>query len=169
MGSNIKKMGLFDIFGKKKGLNPNQNVPAAFQGINGAVLQNYNTESYVMDGYLGNADVYAIVSFLARKSASIPWYVYKLNNGEKARTSLMRYKQLSRGIQAGQGAYEQAIMARKNAYSENIVMDGPLAKLLERPNPSQAQDQFLENLIGYHFGQKLTILWLLSTRAIWSR
>ena len=151
MGSNIKKMGLFDIFGKKKGLNPRQNVPPSFQGINGAVLQQYNQESYVMDGYLGNADVYAIVSFLARKSASIPWYVYRLNDGEKARNSLLRYKQLSRGLQAGQGAYEQAIMARKNAYSENVVMDTPLAKLLERPNPSQAQDQFLENLIGYHF------------------
>ena len=105
-------MGLFDIFGKKKGLSPKQNVPPSFQGINGAVLQQYNQESYVMDGYLGNADVYAIVSFLARKSASIPWYVYRLNNGEKARTSLMRYKQLSRGLQAGQGAYEQAILAR---------------------------------------------------------
>ena len=151
MGSNIKKMGLFDIFGKKKGLNPRQNVPPSFQGINGAVLQQYNQESYVMDGYLGNADVYAIVSFLARKSASIPWYVYRLNDGEKARNSLVRYKQLSRGLQAGQGAYEQAIIARKNAYSENVVMDTPLAKLLERPNPSQAQDQFLENLIGYHF------------------
>jgi len=87
-------MGLLDIF-KRKGLDPYENVSNnALKAINGAVLQNYERESYVKEGYLGNADVYAIVSFLARKAASIPWYVYKMNNGEKARTSLLRYKKL---------------------------------------------------------------------------
>lgn len=149
MGGNIKKMGLFDLF-RKKGLNPNQNITTNIRGINGAVLQNYTNESYVDEGYLGNADVFAIVSFLARKASSIPWYVYKLNNSEKGRTSLMRYKQLSRGI-SNQGAYERALIERKNAYSENIVMGSGLARLLERPNPTQSQDQFLENLFGYRF------------------
>lgn len=142
-------MGLFDIF-RKKGLNPNQNLSSNVKGINGAVLQNYTNESYVHEGYLGNADVYAIVSFLARKAASIPWYVYKLNPSEKAQTSLRRYKQLSRGI-ANQGAFERALIERKNAYSENIIMGSPLANLIERPNPTQSQDQFLENLFGYRF------------------
>lgn len=141
-------MGLFDIF-KKKGLDPYQNVSNnAIRAINGAVLQNYQSESYVKEGYLGNADVYAIVSFLARKAASIPWYVYKLNKGEKAKTSLLRYKQLSKGV-ANKGAFERALIERKNAYSDNIVMDSDLARLLENPNKYQAQDQFLENLFGY--------------------
>lgn len=142
-------MGIFDIF-KKKGLNPYNNISDNIRGINGAVLQNYQNDSYVREGYLGNADVYAIVSFLARKAASIPWYVYELNNTEKGRTSLAKYKQLSKGI-SNQGAYEQALIQRKNAYSENIVMDSQLAKLIERPNPTQSQDQFLENLFGYRF------------------
>ena len=142
-------MGLLDFF-KKKGLNPYENLSTNIRGINGAVLQNYQNDSYVKEGYLSNADVYAIVSFLARKAASIPWYVYKLNDTEKGRTSLMKYKQLSKGI-ANQGAYERAIMERKNAYSENIIMGSPLAKLLENPNPTQSQDQFLENLFGYRF------------------
>ena len=90
-------MGLFDIF-KKKGINPYPSSPVQMVGLNSALVQNYTSASYVTEGYLGNADVYAIVSFLARKSASIPWYVYKLNPGEKARTELMRYKQLSKGI-----------------------------------------------------------------------
>jgi HK97 family phage portal protein len=40
-------------------------------------------------------------------------------------------------------------MERKNAYEENMVTGTPLAKLLERPNPQQAQDQFFQNLFGY--------------------
>lgn len=142
-------MGLFDIF-KKKGINPYPSSPVQMVGLNSALVQNYTSASYVTEGYLGNADVYAIVSFLARKSASIPWYVYKLNPGEKARTELMRYKQLSKGI-ANRGAYEQAIISRKNAYSENIIMGTPLARLLERPNNYQSQDQFFENLFGYRY------------------
>ena len=90
-------MGLLDIF-KKKGINPYPTNVVNMVGMNTTAIQNYTGLSYVNEGYLGNADVYSIVSFLARKSASIPWYVYKLNPGEKARTSLMRYKQLSKGI-----------------------------------------------------------------------
>ena len=142
-------MGLLDIF-KKKGLNPNQNVTTNIRGINGALLQEYENGKYVYEGYLGNADVYSIVSFLARKAASIPWYVYKTNNTEKGRTSLLRYKQLTKGL-GNQGAFERAVIERKNAYSENIVMNSALARLLERPNEYQAQDQFLENLFGYRF------------------
>ena len=142
-------MGLFDIFNRKS-LDPTLNLSTNLRGINGALLQNYENGKFVNEGYLGNADVYAIVTFLARKAASVPWYVYKLNEGEKSRTSLMKYKQLSRGI-AYKGAFERAVIERKNAYSENIVMGSPLARLLERPNGEQAQDQFLENLFGYRF------------------
>lgn len=142
-------MGLLDFF-KRKGLNPNLNQSTRIYGINGAVLQEYENGKYVNEGYLGNADVYSIVTFLSRKAASIPWYVYKLNNTEKGRTSLQKYKQLSRGI-AFQGAFEKALIERKNAYSENIVENSALAKILERPNEYQAQDQFLENLFGYRF------------------
>jgi len=142
-------MGLLDIF-KKKALNPNENLTTTIRGINGATLQDYENGKYVYEGYLGNADVYSIVSFLARKAASIPWYVYKTNNTEKGRTALMRYKQLTKGL-GNQGAFERAVIERKNAYSENIVMNSDLAKLLERPNEYQAQDQFLENLFGYRF------------------
>ena len=142
-------MGLFDFF-KKKGINPYPTTSVAMVGTSSSAVQNYTGISYINEGYLGNADVYSIVSFLARKAASIPWYVYEMNPGAKARTSLMRYKQLSKGI-TNAGAYERALIERKNAYSENIIMGSPLANLLERPNSYQAQDQFFENLFGYHF------------------
>lgn len=140
-------MGILDIF-KKKGLNPNQSYTRDIQSINSAVLQQYDNRAYVDDGYLGNSDVYAIVTFIARKAGSIPWYVYKMNNTAKAKTSLARYKQLSKGIN-NKGAFERAMIERKSAYDENMVMDSPLARLLEHPNPQQAQDQFFQNLFGY--------------------
>jgi HK97 family phage portal protein len=140
-------MAILDIF-KKKGLNPNIGAQREVQTVNGVVLQPYYGEAYVTEGYMGNSDVYSIVTFLARKAGSIPWYVYKMKPGEKAKTSLERYKQLSKGLH-NKGAFERALMERKNAYEENMVTGTPLAKLLERPNPQQAQDQFFQNLFGY--------------------
>lgn len=140
-------MGLLDIF-KKKGLNPNQNNAQIAALPTGGVLYQWDNGKYISEGYLGNADVYAIVNFLARKCASIPWYVYKVKPTSKARNEHRRYKHLSKGI-SSQGAFEQALIARKNAYEENIVMDSPLARLLERPNSYQGQDQFFQNLFGF--------------------
>ena len=138
-------MAILDIFKRNKGLNPYPTVQRELQPINAVVLQNYDQGAYVTEGYMGNSDVYSIVTFLARKASSIPWYVYKMKPGDKAKTSLERYKQLSKGL-ANKGAFERALLERKNAYEENIVTNSPLAKLLERPNPMQAQDQFFQNL-----------------------
>jgi HK97 family phage portal protein len=133
---------------KRKGLNPFPVTQPKIQGVNSAILQQYGADSYISEGYLSNSDVYAIVSFLARKAGSIPWYVYKMKPGAKAQTALQQYKQLTKGLQH-KGAYEQALIKRKSAYEENMVTNSPLAKLLEQPNPQQAQDQFFENLYGY--------------------
>lgn len=141
-------MAILDIFKRNKGLNPYPTVQRELQPINAVVLQNYDQGAYVTEGYMGNSDVYSIVTFLARKASSIPWYVYKMKPGDKAKTSLERYKQLSKGL-ANKGAFERALLERKNAYEENIVTNSPLAKLLERPNPMQAQDQFFQNLFGF--------------------
>ncbi len=145
-------MGIIDRFVegymKRKGLNPYPVNQPKIQGINSSILQQYGADSYISEGYLSNSDVYAIVSFLARKAGSIPWYVYKMKPGAKAQTALQQYKQLTKGLQH-KGAYEQALIKRKSAYEENMVTNSPLAKLLEQPNPQQAQDQFFENLYGY--------------------
>ena len=87
---------------------------------------------------------------MARKASSIPWYVYRLEGDDKAKKSLYEYKKLT-NLRGGINNYDKAMMLRKNAYRENIVMDTPLAKLLDRPNQYQAQDAFLENLFGYRF------------------
>jgi hypothetical protein len=106
----------------------------------GAILTTFDAQRYT-NAYENNADVYAIVSFLARKAASIPWYVYSTNSGQKARISLERYKSLTRGL-GNPGAFDQAIVHRKAAYDENEILENtPLSNILTRPNSYQGQDQ----------------------------
>lgn len=141
-------MKLFNLF---KGLNPQKvllnNKPIVFGT---APIASYSKEKSVEDGYASNADVYAIINLLARKAASIPWYVYKKQTGTKARVSLERYKQLTKGI-GHSGAFDKAIIERSKALSEDIITDSPLAQLLNNPNPNQGQDSFFENLYGFRF------------------
>jgi len=102
-------MGLFDFF-RKKGLDPKQtqSFPMVFGQT---VMSNYNRQVSVEESYASNADVYAIVSLLARKAASIPWYVFNKKTGTKARMSLERYKAISRSI-SSTGSIERALIER---------------------------------------------------------
>ena len=147
-------MGIFDKFIesylRRKGLSPTANFYAPLPVNSSAVLNTYDAQKYT-DAYENNADVYAIVSFLARKAASIPWYVYKKNSGTKAKLALERYKMLTRGI-GHPGAFDRALMERKAAYDESMIADDTaLARRLKRPNANQGQDQFFEQLFGYRF------------------
>ncbi len=123
----------------------------AFMPMNqGQILQQFDAQKYT-DAYQDNADVYAIVSFLARKAASITWYVYEKKSGTKARVSLERYKHLTKGL-GNPGALDRAIQERKAAYDESmIVEDSAVANILKNPNGYQGQDQFFEQLFGMRF------------------
>jgi HK97 family phage portal protein len=152
-------MSIFDRLFKRKGLNPQM---ASYQmpiAVNQAqVLQGFDAQKYT-EAYEANADVYAIASFLARKAASIPWYVYTKKPGAKARMALQRYKSLTKGL-SNPGAMEQALMARKAAYDENMVVDdSATALLLKSPNAYQGQDQFFEQLFGMRFLTGEGIIW----------
>jgi HK97 family phage portal protein len=148
---------VLDGYFKRKGLNPNQSG-AALIPVNSQSILNFKGDDYVT-AYQGNADLYAVATFLIRKAASIPWYVYQQKKGIKAKYSLEKYKQLTRGI-GNKGAFEQAIIARKAAYDENEIIDNtPLAQRLKRPNEHQGQDQFFESLFGYRVISGEGIMW----------
>jgi HK97 family phage portal protein len=135
------------FFNRLKGLNPEMRPSEPIIINQGAVFSQFKTSDYV-DAFSNNADVYAIVSFLARKASSIPWAVYRLKEGSKSKQALTRYKALTKGPIA----FEQAIMNRKMAMDDSEPIEGtPLANLISRPNPNQGQDQFFENLFGYRF------------------
>jgi len=85
--------------------------------------------------------------------------VYEKKTGTKARMSLERYKQLTKGL-GHPGAIDRAIAERKAAYDENMIVDNsPTATLLKRPNGYQGQDQFFEQLFGMRFLTGEGIMW----------
>lgn len=139
---------IIDGYFKRKGLNPNGYDSRPLLPINAYTISQFSKNDWV-GAYQSSADLYAVASFLIRKAACIPWFVYRKNEGSKAKAALERYKQLSRGL-GHKGAYEAALMARKAAFDENeIVEDSALSMLLKRPNERQGQDSFFESVFGY--------------------
>jgi HK97 family phage portal protein len=138
------------LFGRTKGLDPNVSSYSFIPVNNGQLLTQFDAQKYT-NAYQDNGDVYSIVSFLARKAASIPWYVYKTNQGTRAKMALERYKRLTKGI-GHPGALDQAIRERKAAYDENMIaQDSNTAQILGQPNGYQGTDQFFEQLFGMRF------------------
>jgi HK97 family phage portal protein len=139
-------MGLFDFL-RKKGLDPKQSLSSFPMILGQTVMGQYNKQTSLEDSYASNADIYAIVSLLARKAASIPWYVYKRKNEKGSKVAFARYKNTG------------DLAERKKALEEDIVEGGGLAELLARPNPTQGQDKFFESLYTYY--------WLTGEGFIW--
>lgn len=137
---------VLDGYFKRKGLKPQysgQLIP-----VNSLSIGGYQKKDWI-EAYQGNTDLYAVASFLVRKAASIPWFVYRKKDEKGSKTALERYKLLTKGI-GFQGALDQAVAARKKALDENEIVEGTaLSDKLKRPNEHQGQDQFFESLFGY--------------------
>jgi HK97 family phage portal protein len=147
-------MGLFDFF-KKKGLNPNVQTPIMPVIFGGHSLGMY-TKNNSEEAFVTNADVYAIISLLARKASSIPWYVYRKKKEKGAKIALERYKLASR-----QPFDLKAVekLRAKALEDDEIAEDHPLYKLLQRPNPTQGQDKFFESLYIWYFINGEGFIW----------
>ncbi|WP_343702702.1 phage portal protein [Chitinophaga sp.] len=113
--------------------------------VNGQLVSNFqNTTDYVRNGYMGNAVVYSIISFAARKFGSVPVYVYEIVDEKEFK----RYKALTPGgMPSTRAAIAEALKARKKALK--VVERHPLIELLKRPNPTQGGSAFFENLFGF--------------------
>ncbi|WP_343692775.1 phage portal protein [Chitinophaga sp.] len=123
-------------------------LPYGNQGIaniGGQLINNFqNTRDYVQNGYSGNAVVYSIISFAARKFATVPVYLYQVQD----EASFKRYKALlGSGQPTTKAAIAEALKVRKKALK--AVESHPLIDLLKRPNPTQGGAAFLENLYGF--------------------
>jgi HK97 family phage portal protein len=146
-------MGFFDIF-KKKGLNPRNMLPPIILGQ--TVMGNYKNGDAINEGFADNADVYAIISLLARKAASIPFYVYEKSTSKDSKVALERYKALSRNPLN----VKEALKWRAKSYDdEAIVEDNDLARILARPNPGQGQDKFFEMLYIMYWSTGEGFIW----------
>ena len=60
----------------------NKYFQSLFSYFNGDMMYNIpdNPRAYVAEGYQNNPDVYAVVNMIAKKAASVPFYVYVVNN-----------------------------------------------------------------------------------------
>ena len=96
-----------------------------------------NVEKYISEGYLYNPQVYSIVSFIAQKASTIPWFVYNV----KDKKALKLYK----------GGSPEMTIARKQLQKKAIepIKDHELMRLFTTPNPLQGWAEFIEQTIGF--------------------
>ena len=97
-----------------------------------------NVENYIKDGYLFNPLVYSIVSFIAQKASSIPWYVYEVKN-EKA---LSLYKSASPDL----AQFKKSVVKTKALVQ---IEDHELSKVFKTPNALQSWAEFVEQVVGF--------------------
>lgn len=115
-----------------------------------AVYPDPNTIGYIKFGYAGNATVYTIVSHIARKFAYIPRYVYEVQDVQAMRQYKHFLGQIGTDPKTQGMLYNKTLEFFFKAYKAVLPKPGTLSgvqalsSLLERPNPGQGQDAFLE-------------------------
>lgn len=94
-------------------------------------------EAYINDGYLLNADVYTIVSYMIRKISGVNWMVYEVKDTK----ALRKYKATKRPLTL------KAELLKTKALEE--ATDSELFERLQYPNDGQAIDAFASESVGY--------------------
>ena len=103
---------------------------------NGWAIYPTNQKNYIQKGFKGNGTVYSVISKMASKFSTVPFYLYKVKNEQAAK----RYNSITGQAQFNIGAMHKLMVLKEQAYDE--VTTSPLIDLLERPNPSQNESDF---------------------------
>ena len=101
----------------------------------------------VEEGYCKNTDVYSIISRKARMASGIPLYVYRVK-GKEGRKRLREYKALMTGEKFTRESIMNAQMIKVKAMEE-VEEDHPLNQLLQHPNATTSQAEFMEQCYGF--------------------
>ena len=101
-----------------------------------------NDDSYINKGYRFNSTIYSIVNLLSKAASSIPFQVYEVKNNNE----LKRYKALSSKIYDNQ-TFLNTKLIQKRALVE--VDDTELHELLERPNPAQSYNSWIQEIVAF--------------------
>lgn len=122
-----------------------------------AVYPDAKTEDYIKNAYSGNSTIYTIVSYIARKFAYLPRYVYKIEDKSAERA----YKHYIRNIDSRHIQPFKIKSLFQKAYSdaETTSVSQQLTDLLTRPNPKQGQDQFFELAAIYYETAGEAVIW----------
>lgn len=101
-----------------------------------------NDETYINKGYRFNSTVYSIVNLITKAATTVPFQVYEVQN----ENNLKRYKSLTSG-EFNSSSINQAKILQKRALVE--LENTELHELLNRPNPAQSYNTFIQEIIAY--------------------
>jgi HK97 family phage portal protein len=102
----------------------------------------WDNEKFVREGYLGNADLYAIVNRITSTAAIAPFKVFRVKDQKK----LLKYKQWT-GERATAASIQKAILLKNQVFEEDNTH--ALNLLIERPNHWQGCNEFTQASIGF--------------------
>lgn len=103
----------------------------------GFAMYDVNGKTYIEQGYQKNPDIYAIISQKARKAASIPIFVKKVED-KQSRMKLGQLQQATKGVFTPQQIIK-AIRLRTKAYNnEELLLP------LDKPNALQTWTQIID-------------------------
>ena len=116
------KAAILPTQGSDAGNKYNQSLFSYFNGIFFNIPN--NPRAYVRNGYQGNPDVFAIINMIAKKAASVPFYVYEIENKKSFnRTKNNKFNLLKKGLTEVEGTDLNKLIARptKCKASRNIL------------------------------------------------
>jgi HK97 family phage portal protein len=115
-----------------------------------------NVTAYVNEGYAGSAAVYAIINLIARKFASIPFYVYDVKDVK----AFTKYKQASSALlrsASKESIHDLQIL--KNKALDLYTDSDRISMLLQRPNQYQGIYDLIEQYMGWKQIAGMTCMW----------
>jgi HK97 family phage portal protein len=98
--------------------------------------------------YERNATVFSCVSGIARACSTVPWVLYETGRTSTSKTRRFVTRPTSRNAYLRARDTRTFPMLRK-VLDQTEVEDHPLLKLLEQPNPAQAQAEYVEQLLSF--------------------
>jgi HK97 family phage portal protein len=119
----------------------NQILYGQFTASTLVVWYDSNQQTFIDQGYKGNALVYSIIRKIAEKGKQCPTYVYKETEAaKKYRGGKYSSKELNR---------IQSIAFRKKEL-DDVNYSDPVSQLIKNPNPMQTWAEFLDSMLTWY-------------------
>jgi len=140
-------MGILDRF-RGAIRKSSQNTNEAFNKLvyryigNNLISSTENDDTYINKGYRFNSTVYSIVNLISKTAGNIPFQIYEVKNENE----LKRYKSITSGTITTTGLVNSNIIQKKALVN---VEDTELHELLNRPNPAQSFNSWIQEIIAF--------------------
>lgn len=130
-------MAWYQNFFKRKAA-PSYSVVRQIGGV--PIFIGKSNKEFIDKGYTYNPNVYSVINVITKSIASVPFILYEV----KDEKSFSRYKAAANKDCVN---IKQAVMLRTKALQD--VPKHKILDILQRPNPTQGQAEFIENVLGF--------------------